>query len=263
MRIGAVVALVAAMVAGACSGRGLFRDYEYEEELYLSLDGRATIYVNSSVAALVALRGAPLEARPNLPVDRSAVRAYFATRSSAITSELLVRPADPSDASIESAASTGARVAPVRTSRRRGRPFVHVRVDIDDLRQASEMAAFAWSSYQFEKKGDALVFHQTIGAASGGVPARVKWNGDERVAFRLHLPSRILFHNSTERVERGNILGWEQTLADRLRGVPLMIEVRMEEESILFRTLSLFAGAIAAVALMFGVVIWWVRNKAG
>src|SRR5258705_2401796 len=83
MRVGAVVALVAAMVAGACSGRGLFRDYEYEEELYLSLDGRATIYVNSSVTALVALRAAPLDARPNLPVDRSAVRAYFASRSSA------------------------------------------------------------------------------------------------------------------------------------------------------------------------------------
>ena len=37
------------LCAAACSGGGLFRQYQYEEEIYLSLDGTATVYVNSSI----------------------------------------------------------------------------------------------------------------------------------------------------------------------------------------------------------------------
>ena len=61
MRI--AVAVVLALATIACGGR-IFRQYEYEEEMYLSLDGSATIYVNSSVAALNALRGASFDAEP-------------------------------------------------------------------------------------------------------------------------------------------------------------------------------------------------------
>jgi hypothetical protein len=53
----ALAAAVALMLAGCGGASGLFRQYEYEEDIYLSLDGTATIYVNSSVAALDALRG--------------------------------------------------------------------------------------------------------------------------------------------------------------------------------------------------------------
>ena len=64
MRIGALVVLLTAVVA--CSGRGgLFRQYEYEEDMCVSRDGSATVYVNSSVPALDALRGAAFEPRPN------------------------------------------------------------------------------------------------------------------------------------------------------------------------------------------------------
>ena len=72
-----LLALVALLTA-ACGG-GFFRQYEYEEEMYLSLDGSATLYVNSSVAALNALRGAALDTSPNTPVDRDAVREFFTT----------------------------------------------------------------------------------------------------------------------------------------------------------------------------------------
>jgi len=45
----------------ACSGgTGLFKLYEYEEEMYLSLDGTATLYVNSSLAAMNALLLRPM-----------------------------------------------------------------------------------------------------------------------------------------------------------------------------------------------------------
>ncbi len=63
-------------------------------------------------------------------------------------------------------------------------------------------------------------------------------------------------------MERGNILIWEQSLAERLQGKPLKAEVRMETESILVRTLTIFAlAAIAALGLLAGVV-FWVKRKA-
>jgi len=35
----------------------------------------------------------------------------------------------------------------------------------------------------------------------------------------------------------------------------------MESRSILYRTLRLFASAVAAVAVMFGLVIWWTVRR--
>ena len=40
--------LVVCAIAAGCSGAGVFnKEYEYEEELYLSLDGSATLNVNA------------------------------------------------------------------------------------------------------------------------------------------------------------------------------------------------------------------------
>src|SRR5262249_28478899 len=85
MRFRAGVLLVAALSVSCGGGGGLFRQYEYEEEMYLSLDGSATIYVNSSVAALNALRGTSFDSDPSAPVDRAAVRDYFTTPVTRVT----------------------------------------------------------------------------------------------------------------------------------------------------------------------------------
>src|SRR6266705_1514697 len=71
----------AALVSTACSsgGGGLFRQYEYEEEMYLSLDGTATVYVNTSLAALDALRGASFDTSPAAPIDREKLREMYTT----------------------------------------------------------------------------------------------------------------------------------------------------------------------------------------
>ena len=50
------------LAAAACSGSGFFRQYEYEEEVYLALAGTATVFVNASVPALVALANAAFPA---------------------------------------------------------------------------------------------------------------------------------------------------------------------------------------------------------
>lgn len=239
MRFGALpilAALVLAATATACGGGGgLFREYEYEEDVYLSLDGTATLYVNSSIAALNALRGTSFDARPTARIDRAGVREYFSAPFIHVT-----------------------RVA---ASRRSSRQFVHVRLDVDDVRRLSEAAPFAWSAYRF-KEGDGLfLYEQTVGLGAGKEVGPVGWNGREVVAFRLHLPSKIVYHNTRRDIGRGNILAWEQPLADRLRGEPLMLDARMETQSILYRTLWLFGSTAAAVALTFALVIWWVLRR--
>ena len=228
--------VVATVIVSACGAAGLFRQYEYEEDVYLSLDGTATVYVNASVPALVALRGASLDVDPQVPPDRAKVREFY--------------------------------VAPfihdirVTTSRRSNRRFVHVRLDVDDVRSLSRTTPFAWSTYRFTRDGNLFLFLQQVGRASGTSVADPGWSGREIVAFRLHLPSKIEYHNAgPANPKRGNILVWEQTLAGRLRGEPLTLDARMQTQSILYRTLWLFAATFVAVATMFGVIIWWIRRR--
>jgi len=242
-RVAAIAAVAAALMVSGCRAAGsLFRQYEYEEEIYLSLDGTATIYVNSSVPALDALRGAALDLNPAARVDRDAVRAFYST---AVT-----------------------HVRQVNQSRRSGRRFVHVRIDVDDIRRLSEAPPFHWSSYSLRREGDLYVYQQSIGAAANRHAANAGWTGRELVVFRVHLPSKITYHNAgANNLKRGNILVWEQSLGDRMRGEPLVLDARMLAQSILYRTISLFGVTFLAVAATFVVVIAWVlrsgKKKAG
>jgi hypothetical protein len=90
----------------------------------------------------------------------------------------------------------------------------------------------------------------------------MQWTGDEIVAFRMHLPSEVVSHNSPSgRIERGNILTWEQPLSERLAGRTLNIAVDLEPESILYTTLILFGTSILAAAAALGLVIWWIARR--
>jgi hypothetical protein len=230
MRLAAAV--LALLMSVSCSGGGLslFQQYEYEEDMYLALDGSATLYVNGSMPALAALRGAPFDTRPEIAIDRDAVRRYFTTP----VTEVNRRPA---------------------TSRRNNRRYAHARVEVRDVRQLPSAPPFAWSSYSFERKDDLFVFKQTVGKSANAEVPGVKWDGGEVVAFRLHLPSKVVWHTGEGNLRRGNILVWEQSLSDRLKGVPIEIEARIETQSILYRALWLFGGTILVVAAGF-VAVW-------
>ena len=90
----------------------------------------------------------------------------------------------------------------------------------------------------------------------------VGWKGTELVAFRIHLPSRIRYHNAgADNLKRGNILVWEQAFADRQAGTPLEIEARVEQTSILYSTLMLFLVSGALAMSMLALIIWWVVRK--
>ncbi|HEV8396646.1 MAG TPA: hypothetical protein VGQ37_20330 [Vicinamibacterales bacterium] len=230
-----VAPLICALALSACSVRSPFRPLpEYEEEIYLALDGTATVNVNASIASLVALRGADLPTDPRARVDRAAVRRFFQ--------------------------GPGARVTSVSLARRHTRRFAHVAIDVDDVRKLSQLAPFAWSRYRLDARGDAVDFQQLVGKSTGRAVSNVGWNGSEIVAFRMHIPSEILFHNTTG-TQRGNILEWDQPLAARLDGEPLDLQVNMEPRSILYSTLLLFGGTVLAAAATFAIVIWLIARK--
>jgi hypothetical protein len=212
------------------------KQYEYEEELYLGLDGSATLNVNASVPALVALRGVDLNASPRARFERERMRAFYE--------------------------GPGVTVTALNSSRRYGRRFVHMSMDIADVRSLQRLAPFAWSTYRFAREGDVYEFKQAVGAPARPSVSDAGWDGSEIVVFRMHLPSKIAYHNApSHRTERGNILEWEQTLADRLRGTPIEIDVQMETQSILARTLLLFAATIVAAFATLVAIIWWVARR--
>ena len=227
--------LITAIAATSCGGV-LKKKYEYEEEVYLFLDGTATVNVNASVASLVALHGADLPVDPVARVDRRQVRALFE--------------------------GDGATVTRVSLSRRHGRRFAHVGIDVTDIRRLPRIGPFSWSSYRFNREGDVFVYKQTVGKAVAKPVGDVGWEGNEIVIFRLHIPSKVSFHNApSRRVERGNILEWEQPLTARLHGEPVDVQVTMEPETILYSTLLLFGTTIVAAAMTFGVILWWVWRR--
>ncbi|MEO8078319.1 MAG: hypothetical protein ABI818_18475 [Acidobacteriota bacterium] len=231
--------VVLAATAG-CTGGIFGKQYEYEEDLSLGIDGSATLVINASIAALVALRGLDLDQSPSAGVDRDKIRSAYESPVSRVT-----------------------RVSP--PWRRAGRRFVQIRLEIPDIRKLNEAAPLSWSRYEFGAQNGHHVFEQKVGASAlrAGTLQNVGWNGSEIVAFRLHLPSRIIWHNSRDLVTnqprqtgRGNILGWEQHLTDRLDGTPLDIRVEMDSQSILHRTLWLFAGAFLAAVALLALAIW-------
>jgi hypothetical protein len=227
--------LIVVLTSMAC-GNVIARKYEYEEEIFLALDGSATLYVNASVPALVSLRGVKLPLDPRARLDRRVVRELYETPVS--------------------------EVASVTTSRREGRRYVHLRITVDDVRRLGEVPPFAWSQYKYLQGDGQFEFSQTMGDAAGQSAGDVGWDGSELVAVRLHLPSKVTFHNSpSRRIERGNIVVWEQPLAERQKGAPLEIVARMETQSILFRTLALFGAMGVLVVITFIAAIWYVKTR--
>ena len=75
-----VAALMLLLMAAACGGQMFGKVYEYEEDLYVSLDGSAELIVNASIPALVTLRGLdlPLDPGVRLDTDRDSIGVHVA-----------------------------------------------------------------------------------------------------------------------------------------------------------------------------------------
>jgi hypothetical protein len=228
--------IAAALIASACGRGGLVKYYEYDEDIYLSTSGSATIYLNASIPALVNLRGLDLDTRPTANIDRAKIRRLFTTGAT--------------------------RVTRVSRWRRFGRQFVQVRMTVDDIRTLGSAAPFSWATYQLDRRDGLIVYRQALGPAAGKSVGDVGWKGSELVAVRVHLPSRVRYHNAgADNLKRGNILVWEQALSERQAGKPLDIEAQIEETSILQSTLMLFAVSGLLAILLMAAIIWWVVRK--
>ena len=149
-----------------------------------------------------------------------------------------------------------------RPWRRDGRRFVQIRMEVSDVRQLPSVRPFAWAEYGMTTLGDGLQFVQQLGPVEGRDVGDVGWDGQELVAIRLHLPSRVTHHNApSKEIERGNILTWEQPLTARLAGEPLEVDARFGAQRILVLTVALFLAAMAAAALTVTGLVWWVVRK--
>ena len=205
-----VLALVAAAAVGCGSGGSLFRQYEYEEDVYLSLDGTATVYVNRSIAGARRPARHVVRPRSSARVDRDAVRAVLHDAGHARDGGHRVAPQRPA---IRPRAARRGRHPPAG----RGGALRVVR-----LRPPPDRHAVSVYRRRSARR-------PTSRSAGSG------WNGREIVAFRLHLPSKIDYHNAgAANLRRGNILVWEQPLTDRLSGMPLVLDARMQTQSILY-----------------------------
>jgi hypothetical protein len=230
------VAIVLAVFLAGCKTPEFFKQYEYDEDIYLSLDGSAAVYVNASLPALIALRGVNLDTSPATRFDRDQIAALFE--------------------------APGVHVVRVTSSRQRGRRFAHVRLEVADIRKLPSDRMFSWATVRFELKDGLYRFREDLGKSADKAVGNVGWTGKELVGFRLHLPSKIAYHNAGEgNLLRGNILAWDQTLTDRLAGEPLEMEARMEPTSILYHTLWLFIGSMAAAFALLAAIVWWVARR--
>ena len=237
------LAVAASLVLAAGCGGIFGHEYEYEEQLYLSVDGSASIVIDSSVPALVALRGVPIHSAPGAGFDPQEVRRLYE--------------------------AAGCHVVSVgQPWFRHGRRFIQVQVATPDVRTLAACAPLAWSTYRLDRLANEVEYRQQVGGAAGGNPGPVNWTGGELVAFKLHLPSKITFHNVRRLLDnapgepgRGNILTWEQRLTDRRAGVPIDMHVKMEPQSILYRTLWLFGGSFLAAVVVLAALIWWTVRK--
>jgi hypothetical protein len=254
LRAAVLAVVVAAAAAAACGGSSVLgAEYEYEEDLTLSMDGSAGLVVNASIPALDALKGMSLNPDPSTRTDqlRDQLRALYDTPYS--------------------------HVGRISTWSRRGRRFVGIHISVPDVRSLPKSAPFAGSRYELRTDGEQVTFRQTLSKPPPpGLPLP-PWRGDEIVAFRVHLPARIRFQNSryldagaSRPASRGNILTWEQRLQQRLEGRPIayaddkspdVMEARMDRESILYRTLWLFGIAFAAALLVLAGLIWLTMRR--
>jgi hypothetical protein len=233
----AIILVVLAIVGGLLGLRSpMLHQYEYQEDLYLSLDGSAIVYITASIPALVALHGMDLPVDPAAPVDRAKLRALFS--------------------------GPGVTASSISMWRRYGRRFVSIRVDARDVRRLPEALPFERCAFEFARTKAGYTFAEQAGPAASLPVGRVGWSGEELIGYRWHIPSKVERHNSLPvNLLRGNILVWEQPLVARMAGVPLRLELDMESQSILNRTLWLFALSAGSALLVVVLLLWWIARK--
>ena len=209
--------------------------YEYENEFWLRVDGSGAVNVTGRPALWTAFKGLGNPRDPETTATREAARALFER--------------------------SGLQVKRVTVTRREGRPYLFVSAEFEDVNRLSGTPAFPDLRIGLRREQDRLIVEgawaRPKDAPDVGAPDR-----DGLMAVRFHLPSKVFGHkNAADGVERGNILGWRQEVAQGLDGRGLDFGAEMDERSILLSTVVLFASAIAIAVLLLAGALWAVMRR--
>lgn len=209
--------------------------YDYEQELWLNVDGSGSVNVTARPELWAAMKGIAGAQSADEDAARQAVRAAFE--------------------------SSGLRVRRVTLTHRRGRPYIFVAAEFADVNRLAGTPAFLDLDLSVRPEGDTLRLDGRW-SRPPGLPTPPMSERDGLMAVRFHLPSKIYSHrNAFAGVERGNIVGWRETVAEGLAGRPLEMGAVMDRRSILLSTVGLFAAAIAAAVALLAGIVWWVVRK--
>lgn len=224
----AVLALLLAASLRGCVA------YEFEHEFWVRVDGSGSVNVTARPALWEAMKGLKGAQAAEASDARSAVRALFE--------------------------ASGMRVRRVTLTHRKGRPYLFIAADFPDVNRLAGTPAFPDLSLSLRPEGDHLRLEGRW-SRPPGLPDPPPEQRDGLMAVRFHLPSKVYSHrNAFAGVERGNIVGWRQTVTEGLAGRPLDVGAEIDRRSILMSTVGLFAAAIAvALALLAGALYWVVR----
>ena len=210
----------------AASFRGCVA-YEFEHEFWVRVGGSGRVNVTARPELWAAMKG--LKGGTDV---RDAVRALFE--------------------------ASGLRVRRVTLTHREGRPYLFVSADFEDVSRLAGTPAFPDLALSLRPDGENLRLEGRW-ARPPGLPDPAPDQRDGLMAVRFHLPSKVYSHrNAFAGVERGNIVGWRQTVTEGLAGRPLELGAVMDRRSILMSTVGLFASAIAVAVVLFGAALYWV-----
>jgi hypothetical protein len=205
--------------------------YEYEHEFWLHVDRSGTVYVTGRPDLWAAFKALP--ATGDEEALRRAARDLFE--------------------------SSGLRVRRVTVTHRGGRPYLFVSADFPDVNRLSTTPAFPDLRIGVRARDDRLRLEGSWQPpAVGGRGAAT----DGLLAVRFHLPSKVYSHdNAVEGVERGNIVGWRETVQEGLAGHPLAFGALIDRRSILLSTVVVFGTAIALALALVGLLLYAVFRR--
>ena len=207
--------------------------YEYEHEFWLKVDGSGSVYVTGRPELWRAFKG--LQTRSD---DGDALRQ--AAR------DLFER--------------AGLRVRKVTITHRRGRPYLFLHANFDDVNALAGTPAFPDLQIALRPRDGHLRLEGRW--ARPPAPPGPPVDGFGLMAVRFHLPSKVYGHdNAAGGVERGNIVGWRQDVARALAGDGLAFGASIDSRSILWSTVGLFAAAIVTGLGIIAVALFVVVRR--
>jgi hypothetical protein len=200
--------------------------YEYEEEVFLEVDGSGEMRMSGSTVAVAALHG----------LDEASVasaKALFEGEGVEILSAL-------------------------ETERDR-RAFVHVEARFTDWEHLCRLPAFRGRSCRLAKGAEDLALELSLPSPTAALPPGP--DPQAILALRYHFPGTIRHHNSPGDIERGNILSWKRTLREHFAGRPLDLAVRFDRRTILAATARVMGLALGLVVTSIATAIWVMVRK--